>query len=103
EDYSMAYADETGFRAGTSTPFFWYDLHAEKRTGLKIHPFCVMDVAMRNYMKLSIEESIEEVQRLKSEIRKVNGQMAVLLHNSNFRESWEGWEEVMGSLFDENH
>lgn len=99
EDYTMAYADETGFRAGTCTPFFWYDLQGEKQTDLKIYPFSAMDVSMRNYMKLSKEESIAELQRLKLEIQKVNGQMVVLFHNSNFQESWEGWENVMESLF----
>lgn len=98
EDYSMAYADETGFRAGTCTPFFWYDLSKEIKTELKVHPFCAMDVTLRNYMNLSVEESIEEVQRLKSEIEKVNGEMVVLFHNSNFREQWEGWGKVMESL-----
>ena len=99
EDYTMAYADETGFRAGTCTPFFWYDLSKEIQTDLKVHPFCAMDVAMRNYMQLTIEESIKEIQRLKSEIEKVNGEMVVLFHNSNFHENWEGWEKVMESLF----
>lgn len=98
EDYTLAYADETGFRAGTCTPFFWYDLTEEKQTGLKIHPFCAMDVAMRNYMKLSTQEATEELQRLKSEIRKVNGQMIVLFHNSNFHGEWEGWGKVFESL-----
>ena len=98
EDFTMAYADETGFRAGTCTPFFWYDLQTEKQTALKIYPFCAMDVSMRNYMKLSKEESIVELQRLKHEIQKVNGQMMVLFHNSNFHEDWEGWEKVMESL-----
>src|SRR5690606_5882110 len=73
EDHSMGYADETGFRAGTCTPFFWYDLSKEEVTDLKIFPFCAMDVSMRNYMKLTIEESVQEIQRLKSEIQKVNG------------------------------
>lgn len=98
EDYSMAYADETGFRAGTCTPFFWYDLSKEEKTDLKVFPFCAMDVSMRNYMKLSIEESVREIQRLKSEIQKVDGEMIVLFHNSNFHENWEGWEKVMESL-----
>lgn len=99
EDFTMAYADETGFRAGTCTPFFWYDLQAEKQTDLKIYPFCAMDVSMRNYMKLSKQDSIAELQHLKHEIQKVNGQMMVLFHNSNFHESWEGWDEVLESLF----
>lgn len=99
EDYTMAYADETGFRAGTTTPFFWYDLENEAQTNLKVHPFCTMDVSMRNYMGLSINESINEVQRLKSEIQKVNGQMVVLFHNSNLNDDWNGWSEVVESLF----
>ena len=99
EDYTMAYADETGFRAGTCSSFFWYDLEKEEKTDLEIHPFCAMDVAMRNYMKLSKEESIQELKRLKSSIQKVDGKMIVLFHNSNFHESWSGWKEVMDSLF----
>ena len=100
EDYTMAYADETGFRAGTCSSFFWYDLEKEENTDLEIHPFCAMDVAMRNYMKLSKDESIHELKRLKSSIQKVNGKMIVLFHNSNFNESWSGWKEVMDSLFE---
>ena len=100
EDYSMGYADETGFRAGTCTPFFWYDLSKEEKTNLKVFPFCAMDVSMRNYMKLSIEEAIQEIRRLKSEVQKVNGNICVLFHNSNLNEEWKGWEKVMQSLFD---
>lgn len=100
DDYSMSYADETGFRAGTCTPFLWYDLQAETTTSLKIHPFCAMEVAMRNYMKLSKEEAITELRRLKSEILKVKGQMTILFHNSNLNEDWKGWNEVLESVFD---
>jgi hypothetical protein len=99
EDHSMGYADETGFRAGTCTPFFWYDLSKDEVRDLKIFPFCAMDVSMRNYMKLTIEESVQEIQRLKSEIQKVNGKMIVLFHNSNLNEEWKGWGKVMESLF----
>lgn len=99
EDYTMAYADETGFRAGTCTPFYWYDLTKEEKTSLKIHSFCAMDVTLRNYMKLNPEEAIVELFRLKKEIQKVNGQMITLFHNSNFNGEWEGWKGVLGKLF----
>lgn len=99
DDYTMAYADATGFRAGTTAAFHWYDLKKEEITKLKIHPFCAMDVSMRNYMKLSVEESIWELARLKSEIKKVDGQMTLLFHNSNLDEGWEGWKEVLESVF----
>ncbi|MGB3454211.1 MAG: polysaccharide deacetylase family protein [Moheibacter sp.] len=100
DDYTMAYADVTGFRAGTTTAFHWYDLKKEEITKLKIHPFCAMDVSMRNYMKLSAEESIRELARLKSEIKKVDGQMILLFHNSNLDEGWEGWKEVLESVME---
>jgi len=99
DDYSMAYADITGFRAGTTATFHWYDLGKEEITKLKIHPFCAMDVTMRNYMKLPAEESIQELARLKSEIKKVDGRMILLFHNSNLDEDWEGWKEVLESVF----
>lgn len=98
-DYTMAYADVTGFRAGTCTDFLWYDLSQEKSTDLRIYPFCAMDVAMRNYMKLSIEEAKLELKRLKTEIQKVNGKMILLFHNSNFEDQWSDWKEVFESVF----
>lgn len=98
EDYTMAYADETGFRAGTCTPFFWYDFRDEMKTNLKVHSFCAMDVTLRNYMKLSPGQATEELLRLKNEIQKVNGQMITLFHNSNLNGEWESWKEVVESL-----
>lgn len=99
EDYTMAYADDTGFRAGTCTPFYWYDLTKEEKTNLKVHSFCAMDVTLKNYMQLNPEEAIQELLRLKTEIQKVNGQMITLFHNSNFNGEWKGWKKVMDNLF----
>ncbi|TCD11506.1 hypothetical protein EZ449_04380 [Pedobacter frigidisoli] len=42
-DYSMGYADHAGFRAGTCTPFNWYDLQLEKVTPLIINSYCLTD------------------------------------------------------------
>lgn len=99
EDHTMAYADVTGFRAGTCTPFFWYDLENDEKTTLKIRPFCAMDVTLRNYMKLTIEEAKLEMSRLKSAIENVNGEMIILTHNSNLVDEWEPWVEVLESVF----
>ena len=99
EDYTMAYADETGFRAGTCTPFFWYDLSKDEKTELKAHSFCAMDVTLRNYLKLNPNEASEELIRLKKEIQRVNGQMITLFHNSNFGKEWNGWKVVLENLF----
>ena len=41
EDYTMGYPDSIGFRAGTCTPFLFYDLDYEIQTPLLIHPFSI--------------------------------------------------------------
>ncbi len=40
EDYSMGYSKHFGFRAGTCTPFMFYDLDYEVQTPLVIYSFC---------------------------------------------------------------
>ncbi|WP_231490656.1 hypothetical protein [Pedobacter sp. Leaf170] len=42
-DYSMGYEDTPGFRAGTCTPFNWYDLQLEKVTPLLVYSYCLSD------------------------------------------------------------
>jgi hypothetical protein len=45
-DYSMGYAETPGFRAGTCTPFSWYDLQLEKVTALNVKSYCFTDTAL---------------------------------------------------------
>ena len=98
-DYSMGYASEIGFRAGTSLPFYWYDLEKEMRTDLLIQPFSVMEVTLKEYLKLSPEEAKIVIQDLIKTIKSVNGVFCSLWHNSSFSEL-EGWNEWEGVYFD---
>ena len=95
-DYSMGYADAIGFRAGTSCPFYWYDLEKEERTDLVIHPFQVMDVTLKEYLLLSPEEAIQEIKQMIDTVKDVNGVFCSLWHNSSFSYigDWEEWKEV---------
>ena len=43
EDYSMGFPYTPGFRAGTSKPFYFYDLKKERSTNLKIFPITFME------------------------------------------------------------
>ncbi|NJN34523.1 MAG: hypothetical protein HC817_09980 [Saprospiraceae bacterium] len=63
-DFSMGYADDIGFRAGIATSFFWFDLGRNEPTALKIFPFAVMDVTLKEYLKLSPDEAIETVRSI---------------------------------------
>jgi len=91
EDYTMGYATHLGFRAGTSFPFYFYDLGYEIQTPLKVFPSCALDAALRK-----IENISERNQKLTSllDIVKANhGTFITVFHNYTFSQmdSWRGW------------
>ncbi|RMG83088.1 MAG: hypothetical protein D6714_10360, partial [Bacteroidetes bacterium] len=91
EDYSMGFADQTGFRASIAHPFFWFDLPKNQPTPLKIFPFQVMDVTLNHYLKHTPEQALEQVRPLIQHCRQVGGIFCTLWHNSSFTEKppWE--------------
>lgn len=95
-DYSMGYASQVGFRAGTCTPFFWYDLQLEKQSHLKIHPFAVMEVTLQQYLKLTPKQAIQQIDELLVSVKVVEGTFSSLWHNESLSESgkWKGWKVV---------
>ena len=96
EDYTMGYAACTGFRAGTCTPYKFYDLDLETSTKLVVYPFTVMDATLKYYMKLSPEQSMKHVEELIQNVRAVNGTFISLWHNEtlNDRGIWSDWRKV---------
>jgi hypothetical protein len=100
DDFTMGYASRPGFRAGTCTPFHFYDLSTETETGLSIHPFQIMDGTLNQYMHLSPLEAIDCISRINEEVRKVNGTFISLWHNESLSEirEWSGWQDVFFGL-----
>ena len=101
-DYTMGYASQLGFRASTCTPFYWYDLHNETCTDLKIFPFAVMDQTLKKYLKLNPESAIDKINSLMDEVKKVNGTFISLWHNetlSNFA-GWKNWRKVYDEMLE---
>jgi hypothetical protein len=96
EDYSMGFAELPGFRAGTCTPFRFYDLSVEKETNLYIVPFGVMDGTLNQYMGLNAASAVEKVKELAQQVRNVEGTMVTIWHNQSFSETreWKGWRSV---------
>lgn len=103
EDYSMGYADAPGFRAGTAVPFRWYDLERETPTELLIVPFQAMDVTLRQYLRLSPEETVALVVSLCKKVAEYGGLFVTIWHNSSFDEKgdWKGWTQVYTKLLKE--
>ena len=90
EDYTMGYASKNGFRAGSCTPYYYYDLNKEERTPLKIIPFCFMDASSIYYEEKRAEEARELLMSYLKKIEMVGGTMVTLFHNDTFvHEDWK--------------
>ena len=100
EDYTMGFPHQLGFRAGTSTPYKWFDLSTNEQTLLIIYPFVAMDVTLKNYLKLTPQQALEEIKQLKQTIKAVNGTFITLFHQSNLNEDWAEWRKVYESIFE---
>ncbi len=96
DDYSMGYASHPGFRAGIAIPFPFFDLVRDEATSLKIHPVTLMDVTMKDYLRLSRVESLEKISNMIQSIRSVNGEFVSLWHNESLGDHgrWMGWKNV---------
>ncbi len=94
DDYTMGWHDIIGFRAGTAHTFNWYDIENETETILQITPFVAMDVTLKNYMNLNIEQATIILNDLQNEIKKYVGTYATIAHNESLSGwgEWDGWD-----------
>ena len=97
DDYSMGYSDIIGFRAGTARSFHWFDLTTNKKTSLRIHPFCYMDGSLNEYLELSTNDAEERIAQLYLEIQNYGGKFIFLWHNDTISDygHWAGWSKVL--------
>lgn len=100
EDFSMGYSSQTGFRAGICTPFYWYDLKKETTTNLLVYPFQVMDVTLRDYMRLTPQEAINEILQLMEQVKNAGGIFIGVWHNETVNDSgrWQGYRAVFEEM-----
>ncbi len=96
DDSTLGYAAEPGFRCGTCKPFPVFDIQQRKTLNLTEHPLLIMDVSLRMYKNLSIEQSIALCQKIRDQVIKHQGELVFLWHNSSLSEidDWAGWERV---------
>lgn len=97
DDYSMGFPDDVGFRAGTAHTFNWYDLNNETVTDLRIHPFCAMDVTLKNYLMLSPAQAIKLLNELYQTIAHTGGCFRLICHNESLSgyQEWKEWDEML--------
>ena len=84
EDFTMVYENKVGFRAGTCTPFLFYDLDSETKTPLIIHPLAFTTSA---FEKKYDSESNKTCNILYDAVDQVNGTFSVVFSNRDFTSS----------------
>lgn len=84
EDFSMGYAQKLGFRAGTCTPFLFYNLNTEETTPLRITPYVLNSEI---FSTTSENEIAMQLQQIKKDVSKVNGSLNLIFENTDFVEN----------------
>lgn len=100
EDYTMGYVNHLGFRAGTCTPFLFYDVDFEVQTPLKIVPYQALDFAFLKYHSLLDKQ--QSLKRLIKSIKNVNGTFVPVFHNYTFnkQERWKHFKTLFNIILD---
>lgn len=104
KDFTMGYADDYGFRAGTAHEHAFFDLLSNQAfPEYRIVPFAYMDGTLLEYQKLSIEESLEVVSDLVREVKTYGGVFCFVWHNETLAEAgkWKGWKRVFDYTLEE--
>lgn len=76
QDYSMGYTHDLGFRAGTCTPFYFYDLYLEMQQPIMVYPFAVQDYALLK--EKSVADALRKMQAMYDQVHQLGGWMGVI-------------------------
>ncbi|HOW10526.1 MAG TPA: hypothetical protein PLX08_12075 [Bacteroidales bacterium] len=89
EDHSMGYTDEPGFRAGIARSFRFFDLLNNSVTDLRIFPFQLADVMMKDNKKLTTGAYAKVIAEMISQTKNVGGQFVSIWHNTSLLDTNE--------------
>jgi len=100
-DYTMGYAEQTGFRAGTARTFPWFNLLKNEVTELNIHPFMYMDGTLKEYLELTNDAAKQRIRDLYKEVKRFGGTFSFLWHNETIGgyQQWADYQEVFYENF----
>jgi len=93
-DSTLGYADYEGFRAGTCHPFHPFDIEQNRELNLLEIPLIVMEGTLKQYRKLSPEQSYQHIMALAQRCKQVEGTFTLLWHNSSLNGEWQLWAKM---------
>jgi len=102
DDFTMGYTHEIGFRAGTSFPFYLYDINMEVQQPIRVHSFAFHDYALHE--DTSLNDILEKVKALYQEAKKVNGELISVFSNELLgTEHNIDWKGTYKNIIDKYH
>ncbi len=82
DDYTLAFADQVGFRLGTCRPVAFISPKTLKTSNLTLHPLTMMDATLFRYMQLSLDDALKQACCLIETVRQYGGELVLLWHNT---------------------
>ncbi|NOX63307.1 MAG: hypothetical protein GXP42_15385 [Chloroflexi bacterium] len=101
EDATLGYPDHEGFRCGASHPFPVFDIQADQRLSLIEHPLHIMDGTLKEYRRLTPDESRRRMELLARRVAEVEGELHLLWHNHAVTGAWSPWFEAYSRFLSE--
>lgn len=97
-DWSMTFADQSGFRCGTATGYPVFDVESRTELALVEQPTVVMEGTLYEYEELAPPQVAERLQALRETCRRWRTPFSILFHNHVFAD-WPGiWEAYRVAL-----
>ena len=97
DDFTMGYTHTIGFRAGTCTPFYFYDINQEVKQPIRVHPFAFHDYAFNNYTRHQV--ILTEMTNVFNEVKNVNGDFISVFSNELLGGNGPvNWKELYSSV-----
>jgi uncharacterized protein YlzI (FlbEa/FlbD family) len=99
-DCTLGYHDQAGFRCGVCYEYPVFDFLERRPMNLWERPLVVMDTTLVIYNKYSPDQAREKLQEIVEQIKKYNGQLVLLWHNtaiSNGR--WRDFNSVFENVY----
>jgi len=95
-DFSMGYNHKIGFRAGTSIPFYFYDIEDETETILRLHPVAISDIILKYQYKLPVQKAVEIMIEEGERIKQYGGHFYPAFHNFILSDidDWKAWNTL---------
>lgn len=106
-DWSMTFADQSGFRCGTATAYPVFDVETRAELALLEQPTVVMEGTLYEYEELAPTQVAARLQSLRETCRRWRTPFSILFHNHVFADwpgIWEAYRVALGlehATFDE--